>query len=369
MSAPAARGDRIEPLSLLPIRAVWTLALNNQLTAAPAFDKDYVYFSISGDRIVSYDLATGTQHWLIDAKPLFQPAIGNDRLYAVEADSIVARRVHDGSVDWARHLDDTLAVAPVWDNGWLVLATTTGSILAYRATDGERIWRSELKSPAHAIPTLAADRVYVPTTDGRVVALQVDSGKPVWERRLYAAVGEILALDERVYAGTKDNFLYGLMTKDGTVDWRTRTGGPVVGAPISDQRNVYFTASDNLLRALSATSGSQKWMKALPIRPAWAPVQAGAVLIVGGQSSTLRAYSMKDGNSAGEIQTDAEVTTRPRVFEDPQTTLPMLMAVTRNIAKGAAAKLVMRTLDPESQILTSPLPNVISMSQAETDRR
>jgi len=35
-----------EPVALVPARSLWTLALNNQLTLPPAYDRRRAYFSI-----------------------------------------------------------------------------------------------------------------------------------------------------------------------------------------------------------------------------------------------------------------------------------------------------------------------------------
>ena len=348
---------------------MWTLALNNQLTVPAVYDNQNAYFSIAGDRLVSYDFATGMQQWLVTARPRLRPAVGDSLIFSVEPELLVARHVSDGSVAWQLAMTDPVAIPPVWDNGWLVVATTGNTILAFRATDGQLIWRQDLGSPAHAPPALAADRVYIPTDDGRVVALRVDDGTVVWERPLRSPVGEVLALDDRLYAGTRDQFLYCVMTKDGSVDWRWRTGGPVVGVPIADEHNVYFAALDNVLRALDRTSGAQKWIQALPLRPVWGLAKAGPALIVGGQSPTLRAYSVKDGKPAGDFTADGELTDIPRVVDDPASELPRVLVIGRDIAKGAAVKLVMHALDPESSILAQPLINVISMSPTSTDKR
>ena len=53
--APAAKVDRT-PLPLTPVETVWALALNNALTAPPAYDGTRGFFPIEGDRLVAYDL-------------------------------------------------------------------------------------------------------------------------------------------------------------------------------------------------------------------------------------------------------------------------------------------------------------------------
>jgi outer membrane protein assembly factor BamB len=169
-----AKIDRTPP-PLMPVETVWGLALNNQLTVPPAFDGSLAFFPIEDDRLVAYDLLSGTQKWMVAARPLTEPAAGGGLLYLLEADALKALRAEDGSVAWELPFADPLAVRPVWDNGWLIVALANGEIRAYRATDGQLIWRRDLTSPAHALPALAADRVYVPTNDARIVALRVDS--------------------------------------------------------------------------------------------------------------------------------------------------------------------------------------------------
>jgi outer membrane protein assembly factor BamB len=349
------KSDR-KPFLLFPTRQVWTLALNNQLTVPPAYDATRAFFTIEGDRIVCYELLSGEQQWLVTARPQMQPVTGDGLLFLVEPDTLTALRAEDGSIAWQQPLPDPPVVRPVWDNGWLVVSTSAGTVLAIRAVDGQLIWSRDLGSPSHGLPAFAADRVYVPTENGRVVALKVTDGAPVWERRLGGAPNDILALDERLYVGAKDNFFYCLMTKDGRVDWRWRTGGDVIGTPTADENYVYFASLDNVLRALNLKSGGQKWLRALPFRPAWAATKVGGTIVVAGQAASLRAYTITDGQSAGEVAAAAEVAAAPHLVEDPATALPMLLVVTRDIAKGAAGVLVTRRIEPESSQITA-LPN------------
>jgi outer membrane protein assembly factor BamB len=353
------------PLSLFPARAIWTLALNNPLTVDPAYDREHVYFAIEGDRFLSYTMADGTQQWLVEARPLTQPAVADGLIVAPERDGLVARSTGDGSVAWRTALPDPLSAPPVAGGGAVVVVTTGGAVLSFRATDGQRVWLRDIKSPAHATLARAGDRVYVPTADGRVVALRVDTGEPAWERRLGDAANDLLVLDDRIYVGSQDNFLYCLMTKTGRVDWRWRTGGDVIGVPAVDEARVYFVSLDNVLRGLDRVTGGQEWMRPLPVRPVWGPVVVREKLIVGGQSATLSAFNVKDGSASEKLEAGAEVGAAPHVIADAGSLLPEVLVVTRDLAKGAAAKLVTRRLEPQTNALTDPLPNVIKMSPGQ----
>jgi outer membrane protein assembly factor BamB len=353
------------PLSLFPVMPVWSLALRSQLTVPPAYDDQRAFFSLEGDRIAAYDIISGQRTWLITAHPQMQPVGGGGLLFVVEPETLSALDAGDGSVAWKMPLSEKLATVPVFDNGWLVLATAASELLALRASDSHLVWRKTLESPANAPPSLAADRVYVPTAGGHIVALQVETGERIWDRRLGGAANDIAALDDRLYAGSADNFFYCVTTKDGRVAWRWRTGGDTIGPPVVDERRVYFLSLDNVLRALDRKSGVQHWMRPLSLRPAWGPTLTGATIAVAGLNASARAFDVKDGKPAGETPAGAEISAPPHALEHPLTKAPMLLLVTRDIAKGAGATLVMRSFEPVPTPV-APLPNIVPMAPAAT---
>jgi hypothetical protein len=118
---------------------------------------------------------------------------------------------------------------------------------------------------------------------------------------------------------------------------------------------------------MNRTSGSQQWMRPLPLRPIAGVVKAGRTLVVSGQGPALRGYNMNDGSGAGEIQAAPEVAAAPYAFTDPDTQLPALLYVTRDLAKGAAATLVKRSLEPPTGPI-APLANPIMPGPAVTGR-
>jgi outer membrane protein assembly factor BamB len=346
------------PVSLFPVRTAWTLALNNPLTVPPVYFGSHAYFAIGGDRLVAYDLTRGSQEWLVTADPQFEPAAGDGLLFISEPASLRAIRMGDGSTAWTLPAADPPAVAPVWDNGWLVLTTRGGEALAFRALDGHLVWRRSLGSHAHAQPSLAADRVYVPLADGRIVALRVETGEVVWERRLGGPATGLLALDERVYAGSNDNFFYALDASDGRVAWRWRTGADVVGVPVVDERNIYFVSLDNVLRALSRRTGVQQWARLLPLRPTRGPLKVEPTVIVSGIAPTLRAYNMANGTPAGELPAGGELAGPPYAVPATPAGLPRVLIVRHDVGKGATATLLTRQIDPPLTPFTPP-PNAM----------
>jgi outer membrane protein assembly factor BamB len=320
-------------IPIFPARQQWTLALNNALTAPPGFNRARGYFPIEGERLVAYDLASGNQLWIITSQAVWPPVAGDQFVFVVHSDAILALNADDGSVAWRLAIEDRLAVRPVADHGWLVAATISGTVLAVRVADGSVGWRTEAGARISAPPALTPDRLYLPLEDRRVLALQSEDGAVVWERRLGGAPTGLLAIEDRVYVGSTDNFLYGLTARRGEVAWRWRNGADVIGTPVVADDRLYFVALDNILRSLDRNGGSQKWKRALPLRPRSGPVLAGGTLIVGGLGPSVRAYSSSTGAPAGELSLPADLAAPPHVFWNGG--VPVLVAVTMDIVKGA----------------------------------
>jgi outer membrane protein assembly factor BamB len=355
-----AADDRT-PLALFPLRTLWTLGLNNSLTAPPAFDATRGFFPLEGDQLAAYNLATGARLWIASIRTNTEPAAGDDRVFVVGAGVLTALRATDGSSAWELPFTEALSVPPVVDNGWLITVTMAGDVLAFRAADGALIWRRNIGASAHARPAMSGDRVYVPTSDSRVVTLRVDTGAPTWERRLGGAANDIFASEGRLFLGSQDKYMYCLNAEDGNVEWRWQTGAAVIGLPVADDRSVFFVSLDNVLRGLKRSSGVQRWKSALPLRPTAGPIRAGDALVVAGPAPTLKAYNAQDGKAAGEFAMAGELAAPPHLFTLAQGSFPIVIAITRDIIKGAIVVALTRSVDPPV-VPFLPLPNVIPMN-------
>jgi outer membrane protein assembly factor BamB len=262
-----------------------------------------------------------------------------------------------GTVAWRLELREQLSAPLVWDSGWLIGTTSSGTVLAFRAKDGGLIWRQELGAPIQRTAALAADRVYVPIENGRIVALQVETGEPLWERRLGGAPNDVLALDDRLFVGSNDNYFYSIRARDGEILWRWPTGADVVGLPVVDNQRVYFVSLDNILRGLDRNTGNQRWKRVLPLRPTRGPVVADDLLLISGIPPNVPAYLMKDGTAAGEIAAGGELAAAPHVVTGASR--PMVALVTRDIAQGTIVRALVRSVEPPVSAV-APLPNPVN---------
>jgi hypothetical protein len=218
-----------------------------------------------------------------------------------------------------------------WDTGWLIAATDKGPLLVARATDGEVLWQRDLGAPLHSAPALAGDRLYVSLNDGRILALALATGEELWTHTLDKPGEGILALAERLYVGSLDDWFYCLNTKDGKRRWRWRNDADVVGTPVIDTRRIYFVALDNVLRALNRGGGSLYWKRAVPMRPSSGPLLTENLLIVPGLAAELHGYAIADGAPAGDFVLKGSQGEELQLAAPPHlTTQKTIVIVTKN---------------------------------------
>ncbi len=337
------------------MRLSWTLPLGIALAAPPAFSETLGYFP-ADDQLAAYDLEHGTLLWLADVHAVSQPVVGEGKVFVAETGLLTALDDQTGTVVWRLPMTEPLAGPLVWDNGWLMATTARGALLAFRARDGGLIWRRDIGDGWLGRPALAADRVFVPA-EGRIIALQIETGEPVWVRRVGGRPSDILALDDRLFVGSTDNYFYCLNTFTGEISWRWATGADVVGLPMVDERRVYFASFDNVLRALDRVSGAQRWRRTLPLRPTRGPTRAGDALVVSGVSPTALLYWLKDGTPAGEVAAGGELAAGPHAMFGAH--FPMMALVARDMAQGTIVRTVVRSFEP-STVAALLLPNSVA---------
>jgi outer membrane protein assembly factor BamB len=289
------------PPLTFPVHAAWSATLPDSPSFPPAYDTAHGYFSLRNNQLVAVSLEDGTPAWSVECPTTAAPAAGSGLVFTGGAAGIESRSQKDGQLVWTRPIEGRIT-SLYWDAGWLLAATDKGPLSAARASDGELLWQRDLGAPLHSAPSLAGDRLYLSLNDGRIVALSLQTGDVLWTNTLDKPGDGILALSERLYVGSLDDYFYCLDPDDGKRKWRWRNDADAIGMPVIDTRRVYFVALDNVLRALNRNSGSLVWKRGLPMRPSSGPLLTGNLLVVPGLAAELHGYSTVDGVAAGNFE-------------------------------------------------------------------
>jgi outer membrane protein assembly factor BamB len=341
-----AAGSATSPIGIFPVEQIWQVDLEHDLTAPPGFDDLQAYVPEDGGQLVAYVLVNGRQRWSVHLPTALTPAAGGNLVYVATPGAMAAVAADDGHEVWRAPLSGTVSVRPTFDTGWLVAGTSDGDLYAWRARDGHPLWHVNVGAPLSAPVALGGNRLYAPLTDGRLLALDLETGHQVWVDRFGGAPAGVLPLESRIFVGSTDNYFYSLKTGSGEEEWRWRTGADIVGAPVVDQKRVYFVSLDNLLRALDRNSGTLQWQRALSLRPDTGPQLAGAVVLAAGTDPAIPAYRADDGTPAGGVQLTGQLAGPPHVTSWGFTLGPSLILATRALAQPSQLIALARAVDP-----------------------
>ncbi|MBI2834788.1 MAG: PQQ-binding-like beta-propeller repeat protein [Acidobacteria bacterium] len=333
------------------------------MSAPAAFDAERAYVPLRNGLIVAVGQSDGRTRWSVDLPTTVTPAAAGGLVFVGSRSAVYALAAANGTVRWTAPVNAPIAAPVLFHTDWLILGLESREIVALRGSSGDEVWRRTVGAAVTAQPAISGDRVFSALADGRVVAFDLRTGDPVWERRLGAAPTELLALEDRLFVGSKDNFFYRLDLEHGDVEWRWRTGADIIGRAAADDRNVYFASLDNVLRALDRGNGAQRWKAALPVRPISGPVWSDGALFVAGAPS-LHAFSAGTGAAEGQFGADAELLGPPHVFRTTEGEV-RLVAVTGD---GSVFELrhrvdpPLRPLDfvPGTKLAPEPAPRVLS---------
>jgi outer membrane protein assembly factor BamB len=297
---------QVIPPTISTLDPRWTLPLPSPPAAAAGFDETTGYVPLKDGHLVAVTLDTGVAKWMVDIATTLTPATGDGLVFVVTEDGIRALDAATGKVKWTTPLPGGAAAPLYWDTSWLLASTPAGDLAAFRASDGTLVWRQQLGAPLATAPAPALDRIYLSLTDGRLLALSLATGQTAWTQKIPGKVAGLLALDDQLVFGTTENFVHSLNVVNGHQRWKWRVGGDVIGIPIADNKRIYFTARDNLLRAVDRKSGNLKWKAPLPSRPASGPFRFADVVVVPSVSTALATFDAVTGkpgtatNAAGE---------------------------------------------------------------------
>ena len=298
-----AAQDPVKPLPVppsqeLPTGIRWKTPLSAPPGYPPVIAGDRVFVSALPSLVVAYDLADGHELWRQPLHPERPVVADGNRLYVASADAVQAVNSADGSVVWRTPTGAVTAPLLVKD-GWIIAASGL-KLMALRAADGEVIWSRD-SGPQQQRPAISGDLLFVPLASGWIRAHDLISGAPRWERQLEGAPAEPLVVADRVYAGATDKKFYCLDAVDGEIEWAFRVGAEIRGTAIFEGDRIYYVGLDNLLRAHSRLTGSERWHQGLPFRPFEAPRVFGPALVVSGPTNDVLLLNLRDGRPSGKV--------------------------------------------------------------------
>jgi outer membrane protein assembly factor BamB len=266
--------------------------------APPLVAEGRVILALRSGILSALLLADGTEAWTVKLAVDQPLAAEGDKIFVVAGETLHALNAVDGSSAWKAEVGKPSA--PILARGGWVIVAGGGSVTALRAADGETIW-SKSAGAISERPAIDGDGLYLPIAEGRLVALDLKTGNLRWDLEVGASPTEPLAYGDRVYFGSDSKRFFSRKAGSGREDWTWEVGTRIIGPAAADESYVYFTAMDNIVRALSRGNGGRRWAYPLAYRPTRGPVVIGGQVGVPGITSELPGLDVKSGKATGKL--------------------------------------------------------------------
>ncbi len=291
-----------------------------------------VFCGVKSGALVAVAIDTGRIHWEFETRgPIAgRPAVSTMGVFTGSYDGCLYRLdPGTGATIWdAPYCTDTPIRGDIVIAGDLVLfAVAVNKVYAVHAVDGTFAWQYHRDRPEAmsadgvASPVVAGDRVLAGFSDGNLVALDLATGSEIWAVDLGRDLSGSTDVDatpvvdgDRVYASAFSSGPTCLRLADGAVLWTARYFGASRVLPAPGDSVVFGTADGEVV-ALAARDGSPLWVAKLATTAAFAPVEIGRRLMVGGDRG-IWALDSRTGQPEALLSVPFGVRNRPEVLNN-----------------------------------------------------
>ncbi len=211
--------------------------------------------TISNLRYLSRETGiTGSSIRLPDADRFF--------IYQHEANTLIAARNGTvlsvdrlGKINWKREIASSFVAEPYFKGGKLIIAARGKQIFTIDAGTGEIASMRKSEHSVTALGELATGEILVGDDRGNVMPLN-GSDKPIWRFRSGGEIATLFHTGQNIIAGSHDNFVYSIYSRNGDVEWKRRLSGRLLQAASIDGRFLLtMSVEENAAVLTSIASG------------------------------------------------------------------------------------------------------------------
>jgi len=194
----------------------WSVALDGDPTAPPAFHDGVVYAGTNRGRVHAVDAADGDRRWreVVGDWVTRGPTAAADGVYVVVLGEGPVKLGLDGAVGWRSEAGGATDLVLADD---LAVVGTHDGVVAVDRGDGRTRWRVDTDDGVRFDVRAADGRVYAGDGYGSILAIDAGAGDPAWRRPLRPARMSGPVVGPRTVAGgSRDGGTYDLLATDGT---------------------------------------------------------------------------------------------------------------------------------------------------------
>lgn len=329
-------------VALLGVRQAWTVRIPTvSFPLTTNVSGDTVTVAGADGTVVAIDARAGQEIWRASAGARLVAGVGSDgSMAAVVTANNELVALQGGKVLWKQRLPAQAFTAPLVAGRRVFVQTADRTLSAWDGQSGRRLWAQPrtadqlvLRKPG---VLLAVGDTLVTGIGGRLVGINPANGSSRWEspiaaprgtndvERLVDLTGSISRLGDNVCARAYYATVGCVDASRGTLQWSKPASG--AEGVSGDDRFVYGTEADGIVRAWSRSDGASAWQTdRLKYRDLTAPLAVGRSVIVGDSTGLLHFVSREDGSALNRVTPDGSA-----IVTAPVLSGNTVVVVTRN---------------------------------------
>ncbi len=336
-------------------REIWRFKAGGKINASPTLHDGLLVCGSWDQHLYALDAQTGQLRWKHETGNAVTttPAIDAAAVYTASRDGhIYALDAAAGKVRWKVPVSTGRTTASP-NGSWVDSSPTIGAYTcgakpgsqppkrlfvgchnrdfhAFNLQDGTEEWRFPTNNWILSQPAVAHYKVYFGSLDGRIYSVDARCGALVWSYtvgkhlRYSSAVvrgsvvcegvcGSPLVVDETLYCGADEGFLYALDANTGKEQWVFQTEKWIWGRPLWVADVLIVASADGRVYGLEASSGKRLWVRATENANYADVVAAGKLALVACTSGRLYALDPATGEIAWTFEADGGLRAAPVV--------------------------------------------------------
>lgn len=239
--------------------------------SSPTIADDHIYIGSGDGNLYAVESASGKVTWKFPATTHIRcsPAVFynkvffgdmNGEFYAL--DSKTGKQLWNYKANGTKFINDSfgydrkgIVAAPVVINNKIIFGARDGFMYNLDAETGKANWIFDYQI-TWVLSTVATDEktVYAGTSDGKFVnAIDIESGKELWRTSTSLVWSSPLIVNDKIYVGGYDGFLYCLDKKTGRrYNTPLHTSGRLQSSPILSGNHIFAASDDGYVYSLSS---------------------------------------------------------------------------------------------------------------------
>lgn len=214
---------------------------------------------------------------------------------------------------WTVETEGKIFSSPTIVDGTVFVGVRKKGLYALDSDTGEKEWQFDKGRAFNSSPAVGNDSLFI--YDEHVDSL-TKAGETTWvdeSKTNFFFTASPTLVDDTLYLGGSDDFVYALDAKTGTERWKYKTDSMVRSTPAVTESTVFVGSEDFRLYALDVATGNQRWSFTTDSFVRTAPTVAAGTVYFGSYDGHVYALETETGKKQWEFDTGNQVQSSPTV--------------------------------------------------------